>query len=120
MTILNGSCHCGAITIEVPDAPAYLIDCNCSICRRTRALWAFYPEQAVRIAGEPAHTEDYVWGDKSLRTVRCRSCGCVTHWKSLKPNDDGRMGVNMANFAPDAVATMAVRKFDGADTWTYL
>ncbi len=118
--MIKGTCHCGAITIEVPGAPAYMIECNCSICRRTRALWAFFPEDAVGIVGDPAQTEDYVWGEKSLRTVRCRSCGCVTHWKSLKPNDSGRMGVNMANFAPEVVAALAVRRFDGADTWEYL
>lgn len=118
--MITGSCHCGAVTIEVPGAPEYAIDCNCSICRRTRALWAFYPEDSVRVEGEPAHTEDYVWGEKSLRTVRCRSCGCVTHWKTLKPNDSGRMGVNMANFAPQMVALLEVRRFDGAETWEYL
>jgi hypothetical protein len=117
---MTASCHCGAITIEVPGAPAYAIDCNCSICRRTRALWAFYPEAAVRIDGDPERTEDYVWGEKSLRTVRCRTCGCVTHWKTLQPNGDGRMGVNMANFAPEVVAALEVRQFDGADTWEYL
>lgn len=120
MNILHGSCHCGAVTLDVPAPPAYLIDCNCSICRRTRALWAFYPEDAVRIDGDPARTEEYIWGDKSLRTVRCRSCGCVTHWKSLPPAGDGRMGVNMANFAPEVLAALEVRKFDGADTWAYL
>jgi hypothetical protein len=118
--MIKGTCHCGAITIEVPGAPAYLIDCNCSICRRTRALWAFYAEDAVRIEGDPAYTQDYIWGEKSLRTVRCRTCGCVTHWKSLKPNDNGRMGVNMANFDPEVVAAQEVRRFDGADTWEYL
>jgi hypothetical protein len=118
--MIKGTCHCGAITIALPGAPAYLIDCNCSICRRTRALWAFYAEDTVRIEGEPSHTEDYVWGDKSLRTVRCRSCGCVTHWKALKPGADGRMGVNMANFEPALVAALEVRRFDGADTWEYL
>lgn len=104
----------------MPTAPAYAIDCNCSICRRTRALWAFYAEDSVRIEGDPAHAEDYVWGDKSLRTVRCRTCGCTTHWKSLQPDDNGRMGVNMANFEPGVVAALKVRRFDGADTWEYL
>jgi hypothetical protein len=97
-----------------------MIDCNCSICRRTRALWAFYAEDAVRIEGDRTHTEDYVWGEKSLRTVRCRSCGCVTHWKSLKPSENRRMGVNMANFEPEVVAALEVRRFDGAETWEYL
>ena len=118
--MIKGTCHCGAISIEVPGLPAYIIDCNRSICRRTRALWAFYAEDAVRIEGDPSQSENYVWGEKSLRTVRCRSCGCITHWKSLKSNDNARMGVNMANFEPGVVAALEVRRFDGADTWEYL
>ncbi len=118
--MLKASCHCGAVTLEVPAPPAYVIDCNCSICRRTRALWAFYQEDAVRIDGDPARTEDYIWGDRTLRTVRCKCCGCVTHWKPLDSKGNGRMGVNMANFEPDVVAPLEVRRFDGADTWEYL
>jgi hypothetical protein len=30
------------------------------------------------------------------------------------------MGVNMANFEPDLVSALEVRRFDGADTWEYL
>lgn len=114
--MLRGSCHCGSVTVEVPGDPAYVIDCNCSLCRRTRALWAYYSESAVRVAGQ---TDEYVWGDRTLATVRCRQCGCVTHWRPLQPNENGRMGVNMANFDPAVVADTRVRRFDGADSWTY-
>jgi len=114
--MIKGSCHCGEVTIEVPGLPAYVIDCNCSLCRRTRAIWAYYSEDKVRIAGP---TDDYVWGDRTLRTVRCRQCGCVTHWSPLVPNDNGRMGVNMANFEPGVLDGVRVRQFDGAVTWRY-
>ena len=32
--MLTGTCHCGAIRIEIPNAPDTLTNCNCSICRR--------------------------------------------------------------------------------------
>jgi hypothetical protein len=39
MTV-RGSCHCGAVRIEVPGAPEWLGRCNCSFCRRVGSLMA--------------------------------------------------------------------------------
>jgi hypothetical protein len=35
----EGSCHCGTIRITIAGDPADAPQCNCSICRRTGALW---------------------------------------------------------------------------------
>ncbi|MBF6024673.1 GFA family protein [Lysobacter niastensis] len=117
--MISGSCHCGAVQIEVPEPPQSLLDCNCSLCRRNAALWAYYPPDAVRVIGHPQHTSEYVWGDRTLRTVRCSHCGCITHWEPLQPGLE-RVGVNMRNFDPAVIAAVPVRHFDGADTWEYL
>jgi hypothetical protein len=118
--MLTGRCHCGAVTVEVPSVPAAMTLCNCSICRRYGMLTAYFPQAAVRIDGHPGHTDTYVWGDRSLQFVRCRHCGCVLGWEPLKPNGDGRMGVNMRNFDPAALQDTRLRRFDGADTWKYI
>jgi catechol 2,3-dioxygenase-like lactoylglutathione lyase family enzyme len=118
--MLAGTCHCGAVEIEVPRAPEAVTLCNCSICRRYGALWAYFPPDAVRIGGHPQHTTGYVWGDRTLRTIRCTHCGCVTHWEPLQPGPDSRLGINMRNFDPDAIGTPRLRRFDGAKTWTYV
>jgi hypothetical protein len=36
--MLNGTCHCGKVRIDVPACPDTLILCNCSICRRYGVL----------------------------------------------------------------------------------
>ena len=118
--MLSATCHCGAIRIEVPRRPQKLTNCNCSICRRYGALWAYYKVGTVRVTGHPENTTAYVWGDKTLRTVRCRNCGCVTHWEPLKPKRNSWLGVNARNFEPSALGSVRIRRFDGADTWTYL
>jgi len=38
----TGSCHCGAVQLEIPSAPDHLTNCNCSICWRYGALWAYF------------------------------------------------------------------------------
>lgn len=116
----TGSCHCGDVRVEIVVAPAWAIDCNCSICRRTGARWGILESSEVRVEGHPDLTEPYAWGSLSITTFRCRRCGCVTHWLPSPDNPDRRVGVNLRNFDPVFVASLRVRRFDGADRWDYL
>ena len=60
---ITGSCHCGAVKIEVPSAPEWLGRCNCSFCRRIGAMMAYYPDDgAVRIDADQA--QDRAPGDE--------------------------------------------------------
>ena len=118
--VLVATCHCGAVRVEVPRKPRSLTNCNCSICRRYGTLWAYYKLPEVRVVATPDATHEYMWGDKSLKFVRCRSCGCVTHWEPVDPRQDSKMGVNARNFDPDALRSIPVRLLDGASTWKYL
>jgi hypothetical protein len=119
-TMQAGSCHCGAIRITLTTAPEWVIDCNCSICRRNGAQWALVEAHQLGIAGHPHGTEAYVWGARSIATLRCRHCGCITHWDPAAGNPDRRVGVNLRNFNPDDVARLRVRRFDGTERWHYL
>ena len=87
---VRGSCHCGAVRIAVPEAPTWVASCNCSLCRRTGWLVAYYPDGAVAVEGE---TVAYVWGDRCIGIHHCPVCGCGTHWRTLG-EDFGKMGVN--------------------------
>lgn len=118
--MLTASCHCGAIKVEVPRKPRSLTNCNCSICRRYGTLWAYYKAKDVRVLAASAATADYVWGDKTLKFVRCRNCGCVTHWERIPSKADSKFGVNARNFEPGAIASVRIRLLDGADTWKYI
>ena len=109
MTV-HGSCHCGNVRIELPSKPAWVADCNCSLCRRLAWRVAYFPPDEVRISGE---TTAYVWGDRMIGIHHCPVCGCGTHWQSLG-EDFGKMGINarlMDDFDESAVE---VRKFDNA------
>ncbi|MEQ9637544.1 MAG: GFA family protein [Devosia marina] len=78
MTMLKGSCLCGAVTYEVEDAFEAAFYCHCSRCRRATGS-AFKPmaliktgrlrlvqgEANVLIYGDPADTHD----------VHCGQCG---------------------------------------------
>ncbi len=115
--MLKATCHCGAIRIEIPSQPPEVTNCNCSICRRLGTLWAYYDVGTVQIHGHPQSTDAYIQGDKTLRTVRCRTCGCTTHWEPLDTQKYTRMGVNIRNFEPEVIGDVRIRLLDGADTW---
>lgn len=120
MTI-RGSCHCGAVRIEVPSTPEWLGSCNCSVCRRLGWLLAYYPDDgSVRIEGE---TAPYIWGDRMIALRHCPVCACGTHWESTGESY-GRIGVNarlLDGFEVDGGGfkldgkTLEIRYLDNAD-----
>ena len=114
--MIEASCHCGAVRLSVPTAPETVTSCNCSICRRLGWICAYYSPREVAVQGE---TDTYVHGDRTLALHRCKVCGCTTHWSPLDPALD-RMGVNARLMPPAILAAARIRKFDGADTWTFL
>src|SRR5215217_1032725 len=117
--MMKGSCHCGAVQIKLARKPRRLTSCNCSICRRYSALWAYYDRAQVKILAGKAATAGYSWGDKQIRFVRCATCGCVINWQYLDRSKT-RVGVNVSNFEPADIASIRVRRLDGAKTWKFL
>src|SRR5262245_35445745 len=81
--MLTGSCHCGAVKIQVARKPRRLTSCNCSICRRYATLWGYYDRGKVKIVSRKGALHRYAWGDKYLWLCRCAKCGCVTHWQPI-------------------------------------
>jgi hypothetical protein len=115
----EGSCHCGAVRLTLPFTPTEATLCNCSLCRRNGGPWAYFELGTVEIKGHPENTTEYVQGDRTLKTIRCRTCGSVTHWEPMEPKPGSRHGVHLGNFDPALVASLRLRKFDGADTFKF-
>jgi hypothetical protein len=119
--MIRAACHCTAVRFELTDAPAWVLDCSCTICRRYGALWA-YPEpgDVAFVSGMDA-TDAYVWGDGSLAFHRCKVCGCVTHMMRLSTDPPTVYGVNARMIPTLDPATVRVRQKDNGHTgffWT--
>lgn len=106
----EGSCHCGAIRIAIAGDPADAGECNCSICRRTGALWTYRPPAEVEVSGTGV---GYVQGDATLTLWHCATCGVITHWTPRDPTYD-RMGINLRLFDPALWAGLPRNFIDGA------
>jgi hypothetical protein len=118
-TMIEASCHCGAVRLVCETAPTEITDCNCSVCRRYGVLWAYYSPTQVTQVPASALSDIYMWDDRVIRFHRCRTCGCVTHWSPVDPSL-GRMRVNARLMPPAEIAGVRVRKLDGAGSEEYL
>jgi len=117
--MLSATCHCGSVRIHVWRAPRTVTRCNCSICRRYGALWAYYPASWIQIEARKGGLASYSWRRKVRAYIRCKRCGCITHYKYRKKWGQGTVAVNANNFEPEALKGVRVRKLDGASTWTW-
>lgn len=114
--MLEGSCHCGAVTWTFDGVPETTLACSCTVCRRYGTLWAYdYEGGRIHVFGP---TRAYLRGERRLGFHFCAECGCVAYWRSVNPREDGRrrIAVNLRLAEPDAVAAIPVKHFDGL-TW---
>src|SRR5262245_40357036 len=114
------TCHCGSVRIRVVQLPRTLTRCNCSICRRYGALWAYYKPTSVQIDAPKGGLAKYSWNRRIREHHRCKWCGCVTHYTYRTRRLRGTIAVNACNFELAAIAHARVRHMDGAATGKYL
>jgi hypothetical protein len=88
----NGSCHCGAIRYSVDiDLAQGTLRCNCSLCRKTRAWFAFAPAAKFRLDTGEGKTIRYRWTPEgkeqpNLTYHSCATCGVRTHAEGMGPD----------------------------------
>ena len=95
--MVRAACHCTAVRFELAEHPAWVLDCNCTICRRYAALWSYYrgPDAAKLIrTSDAGSTDAYLWGDQSIAFHRCKTCGCVTHLAAVDGAPPRVFGIN--------------------------
>ena len=112
-------CHCGNIKLVTTESPSEITSCNCSICYRLGALWAYYEEENVKItvAVEPKNT--YTWGKKTMIYHRCGKCGCTTHYTTTEGDGNELIAINCRMAQISDISEIPVREFDGLLTWKY-
>jgi len=120
MTALKGTCHCGAAHWTMEGDPGPVTACNCTLCRRYGALWAYdYENERIAIFGVTTAYARPGKADPSLEIRFCPTCGCVICWRGLRIDEEGRrrMAVNVRLAEPEAVAHLPIDHFDGLETF---
>ncbi len=118
--MLKGTCHCGDTHWTLEGDPGPATACNCTLCRRYGALWAYdYEGERIRVFGETARYARRGKEDPSLEILFCPSCAGVLCWRGLRVSEDGRrrIAVNLRLAPPEAVADLPIDHFDGLESF---
>lgn len=115
------SCHCGKIAVRAAQAPAFIHACNCSLCRKAGAQWAYFTPDEVKIVGS---TAGYIRDNKPGAGAEihfCPACGSTTHFvltpETIARHGNTMVGVNMALADESQLFGVELRFPDGA-AWT--
>jgi hypothetical protein len=123
--MIRAACHCEAVRFEIAEPPEWVLDCNCTLCRRYGALWTYFrgPEGQAKLlkTPDPTATEVYSWQEGHIAFHRCKTCGCVTHFTAAKQTPPAVIGVNCRNMAGLDPANVRIRRIDNSHSgffWT--
>jgi hypothetical protein len=114
--MINGSCHCGLVKWAYVFPAESVTACNCSLCRRYGALWAYGDLGTdAQIEGP---TNVYMWSNQHSGFHFCSKCGCLAFYLANKPDENGnrKIAVNFRMVQnPDQIQNLRIDHFDGHD-----
>lgn len=110
----TGSCHCGAVVIEVDAAEQIEIyECNCSMCERTGFLHLIVSNNAFKLVqGKPALTT-YTFNTGVAQHYFCKYCGCKPYYIP-RSNPDG-FSVNVRCLNKATLKSITKLPFNGQE-----
>ena len=119
--MLTGTCHCEGAQWTLTGDPGSITACNCTLCRRYGALWAYdYEGERVAVHGVTRAYRRKGKADPALEILFCPTCAAVLAWRGLRDADTPgrrRMAVNVRLAPPEAVADLPIDHFDGLNTF---
>ncbi len=112
--MLKGHCHCESVSWIYPKNLESVTACNCTLCRRYGALWAYgYLEEGISISGNTVAYER----ERQLNGFHfCLNCGCLAYYLSKSKDSEGRLriAVNLRMIDnPDKIMGLQIDHFDG-------
>jgi hypothetical protein len=109
----QGGCHCGRVRYEVTSDLTQVVDCNCSICIKRGAIWAFVKAPQFRLVRGDHALTDYQFGKKNIHHLFCQSCGVGSFSRGLAPTGEETFAVNVSCLDDVDVASLKPTPFDG-------
>ncbi len=108
-----GACHCGTVAFIVDLDLAGALQCNCSICSKLGAVWAFAPKSKMTMKSGADALGDYQFGKKRLHHRHCTRCGVETFAEGTAPDGTATVGVNLRCLDGVEVDKLTPRQYDG-------
>lgn len=115
--MLKLSCLCGQVRIELSKRPDFIHECNCTLCAKSGARWAYFHPSDVSVVGVTKHYVREDKDDPAAEVHFCERCGSTTHF-TLTPSavakfGDVQAGVNMLLADESELTGVELRYPDG-------
>ena len=121
---LHGSCHCRAVKYEAQvDLAEGSLRCNCSLCSKARAWFAFVPGERFRLTQGEDVLSHYRWTPSGktepfLDYAFCSRCGIRVYGTGDAPHLGGRFYAlhvpTLDDVDREALVAAPLRYVDGA------
>jgi len=109
----QGGCHCGRVRYQATAELKQVIECNCSICAKRGALWAFVLAPQFKLLKGKDVLVDYQFGKKQLHHLFCPSCGIGSFSQGRAPDGNDTFAINARCLDDVDVAALERKAFDG-------
>jgi hypothetical protein len=120
MTIYAGSCHCGAVKIQLSSdqkpEEMRVGRCSCSFCRRHGARTLGDPGGSIEFQAAPGDLSRYRFGLGITDFLLCAKCG--TYVGAVMPDEGATIGVvnvNSLDIRDTFDPAPPLRRYDGED-----
>ena len=115
--MLKLSCLCGQVRIEIPKRPDFINECNCTLCSKSGARWAYFHPSEVSVVGTTTGYSREDKEDPAAEIRFCANCGSTTHFvltaSAVSKFGNSQMGVNMRLADEKDLAGIELRYPDG-------
>jgi hypothetical protein len=91
----TGGCHCGEVRFEVTADISSVVSCNCSLCQKRGALWAFVPAESFALRAGLEDLRDYQFGKKTIHHLFCPQCGVGAFSRGRSPQGGETVAINV-------------------------
>jgi hypothetical protein len=109
----SGSCHCQAVTFDVELDLDQALQCNCSICSKLGAIWAFAPKSRFTLTAGASEQGDYLFNKSQLHHRFCTRCGIESYAEGSAPDGTPTVGINLRCLEGVDVDKLSPRPYDG-------
>ena len=112
--MLTATCHCGALESKCLANQALSPVATVPSAAATARYGRITRRPPCVSSGHLGSKDGYSWGGKRLRFVRCSTCGCITHWESVRSHEDQLRGRQLAKLRAWRARKTRIRLLDGA------
>jgi hypothetical protein len=91
----SGGCHCGQVRFDVTADLEKVYSCNCSICVKRGALWAFVPPESFALRSGAEAVVDYQFNKRVIHHLFCGQCGVGSYSHGIAPSGKEMVALNV-------------------------